>query len=170
VSDQEDSRSCDSDGTVSGPYVRPSSIPTNVSAPHRVRQTEECRKTVSELSILIHASVIIGSTIAAGIASLLLSTHSLRMFNLDEGILFQINCAIAGALMGSAVGNLVGKLAVANFFRTLIHNKIAIAANANAAKRAAKRGRDACDTMFVVAGLLIFYVAGKAIIDWVFKP
>jgi hypothetical protein len=72
--------------------------------------------------------------------------------------------------MGSAVGNLVGKLAVANFFRTLIHNKIAIAVNANAAKRAAKRGRDACDTMFVVAGLLIFYVAGKAIIDWVFKP
>ena len=71
---------------VSGRNFRPSSI----SIPHRRRQAEESGDAFAVLPALIRASIIIGSTIKAGMTGLLVSTTARRLpvFNLNERVFF----------------------------------------------------------------------------------
>jgi MFS family permease len=116
-------------------------------------QAGESEDTLELLSNFIRFRVATCSTIAIGIASLLVSTTVtwLCVSEFDEGDFFSFYCATAGIFVGFVVGALVARWAVANFFSTFRRYTAPTVANANAAKRAkdARRKDDRCGRIFL---------------------
>jgi hypothetical protein len=121
--------------------------------------------TLALLSHFILVRATIGSTIAAGIAGLLLSITAccFHLFKLDEKAFFLLMfCAyMCILLVGVQVGSSVGELAVADFLRTLKFYKAATVANTNATKRVKASGVSMSAVVgFLVVVVTAFFIGG----------
>jgi hypothetical protein len=98
---RDESRSADSDNTVSGPDARPSPIPTSISVPNRARKDRELE---SAFATFIRTSFIISMLVFA-IISMLASApeSSFSVFKVSKGAFsVLLYCAIAGIWAGQS--------------------------------------------------------------------
>jgi hypothetical protein len=121
--------------------------------------------TLAVLSRFILVRAAIGSTIAAGIAGLLVSITAccFYLFKLNElaSFLFMFYTYLGILLVSERFGSSVGELAVADFLVTLKLHKGTAVANANATKRVSDSG----ENMGAVVGFLVvivtaFFISG----------